>query len=94
MPARISVISTIKVALALLAAAAAAPPFPPRGAAAWVYDAKGGQPAEWASDIAAFNAVAVQPISTVFSYGGDMEWCVFVTLVLVWASLRADAAPR
>ena len=57
-----------------LAVGTAAPPFPPSGAAAWTYDATGGQPAEWAPDIASFNAAAVQPISMVFSYGGDMEW--------------------
>lgn len=47
---------------------------PPAGAAAWVYDVNGGQPAMWAGDIAAFNAVAKQPINTIFSYGGDMEY--------------------
>ena len=45
----------------------------PRGAGAWVYDAAGGEPAEWAADIAKFNARARTPIRTVFSYGGDME---------------------
>ena len=47
---------------------------PPRGSAAWVYDVDGGAPAMWASDIAAFNVAAEQPINTIFSYGGDMEY--------------------
>lgn len=61
-------------ALLLCAAAASAvPPLPPPGAGAWTYDVKGGQPAEWSSDIAAFNARAHLPLSLIFSYGGDME---------------------
>ena len=51
-----------------------AQPLPPAGAAAWVYDSPGGQPAEWAGDIGAFNAIAKTPLSTIFSYGGDMEY--------------------
>jgi hypothetical protein len=44
------------------------------GAAAWVYDTKGGEPAEWADDISAFNLAAKTPLSIIFSYGGDMEY--------------------
>ena len=47
---------------------------PPKGAAAWVYDVKGGEPAMWAKAIQAFNSKAKQPISTIWSYGGDMEY--------------------
>lgn len=46
----------------------------PSGVAAWVYDVSGGEPAMWASDIAAFNAIAKKPINTIFSYGGDLEY--------------------
>ena len=58
----------------LVATATASPALPRAGSAAWVYDVTGGQPAMWAGDIAAFNAVAKQPINTIFSYGGDMEY--------------------
>ena len=58
----------------LFVAVAATPALPRAGSAAWVYDVTGGQPAMWAGDIAAFNAVAKQPINTIFSYGGDMEY--------------------
>ena len=44
------------------------------GAAAWVYDTTGGQPAEWADDISHFNLAAASPLSVIFSYGGDMEY--------------------
>ena len=63
----------LSVAFLLLAFVAGARDVLPRGAAAWVYDASGGQPAEWADDIAAFNAKAHTPIRTIFTYGGDME---------------------
>ena len=61
----------------LCVARAQSPPFPPSGAAAWVYDVAGGEPAMWSDDIAAFNQLAgarAHNISTVFSYGGDMEY--------------------
>ena len=49
------------------------PPFPPSGAAAWVYDVAGGQPAMWSGALGAFNGAAARAINVVFSYGGDME---------------------
>ena len=63
------------------AAASALPPLPLPGAGAWTYDAKGGQPAEWSSGIAQFNKRAHQPLSLIFSYGGDME-CALVGVLL------------
>ena len=58
----------------LLLASARAAALPPKGAAAWVYDAKGGQPAMWSSNIAEFNTQAANKgINTIWSYGGDME---------------------
>ena len=49
---------------------------PPRGNAAWVYDTKGGAAAMWSDQIGAYNAQAkpCAQISTIFTYGGDMEW--------------------
>jgi hypothetical protein len=65
----------VVLAAALLARIGATrPPRPPKGAAAWVYDVNGGQPAMWSGDIAAFNAAARQPINVIWSYGGDMEY--------------------
>jgi len=46
----------------------------PTGKATWVYDVAGGQPAMWASAIAAFNKDAQKPIEIIYSYGGDMEY--------------------
>ena len=60
--------------IVLLRSAVCDPPFPPSGAAAWVYDAAGGEPAEWALDLGGYNARAKRPVDTIFSYGGDMEW--------------------
>jgi hypothetical protein len=60
--------------LGLVAVVAQEPPFPPRGAAAWVYDEKGGGVAEWTVDVAGFNRLSKTPLSTIFSYGGDMEY--------------------
>jgi hypothetical protein len=66
----------LQLSLAIALPSAPRPPLPPRGAAAWVYDVTGGEPAEWADAIAAFNLAPgkrAHNISTIFSYGGDME---------------------
>jgi len=49
----------------------------PKGNSAWVYDVKNGQPAMWASTIAAYNNQTVGKASTlniIYSYGGDFEY--------------------
>ncbi len=74
---RVSNTAAAAAAAFLLCAARAQPPFPPAGAGAWVYDVSGGQPAMWSDDIAAFNLLPgrrAHNVSTVFSYGGDMEY--------------------
>lgn len=49
---------------------------PPLGNAAWVYDTKGGASGMWANELGSYNggATSCATITTIFTYGGDMEW--------------------
>lgn len=69
------------VLMVLVIGAWCAPPAPiPQGNAAWAYDVKGGQPAMWGPQIADFNTNNDNhTFSTVYSYGGDMEYYAGLT---------------